>query len=233
MKYEAVIFDFFGTLVDVFSRREYENMLLQMSSILSVPREEFTQLWYGTAKKRGTGIIRSIEANIEHICRELKVQVHDSQIEEVARVRFNFTVRSMTSNKGGIEVISRLKSEGYRIALISNCSSETPKIWEDLPLARLFDVTVFSCLVGLQKPDPRIYRLAVDHLAVRPESCLYIGDGDGEELLGAASIGMHPVLIRASDEDANDALRTQAVSQKWDGPVIASLKEVLELVKRL
>ncbi len=231
MKYKAVIFDLFGTLVDVFSRREYENMLIEMSSILSVPYEEFTRLWFGTAKQRGTGIFRSLEASIEYICKELKVHVTDAKIKEATTVRFNFTARSMTSNRGGIEVVSHLKAEGYGIALISNCSPETPTIWEDLPFARLFDVTVFSCLVGLQKPDPRIYRLAVEQLTVKPESCLYIGDGDGDELLGAASVGMHPVLIRDSGEDTSDALRAQAGSQEWDGPVISSLNEILSYLE--
>ncbi len=231
MKYKAVIFDLFGTLVDVYSRRKYYQMLEEMALILSVPQAEFTRLWFGTSKQRGTGIFPSIEANIELICQELGVSVADNKVKEAASVRFKSVARSMTSVKGGIEVTSRLKSEGYGMALISNCSPEAPVIWEELPFARNFDVTVFSCLVGLQKPDPRIYQLAVERLSVKPESCLYIGDGDGDELFGAAGVGMHPVLYRDSNEDPDDALRAGTISKEWDGSVISSLKEVLTFLE--
>lgn len=231
VKYEAVIFDLFGTLVDIFSRREYYDMLEEMALILSVPQAEFTRLWFGTSKQRGTGIFPSIEINIGHICQELGVSIADKKMKEAASVRFKSVARSMSSVKGGIEVTSRLKSEGYGMALISNCSPEAPVIWEELPFARNFDVTVFSCLVGLRKPDPRIYHLAVEQLSVKPESCLYIGDGDGNELSGAAGVGMQPVLFRDSNEDPDDALRDGTTSKNWNGPVITSLEEVLSFLE--
>lgn len=231
MKYKAVIFDLFGTLVDVFSRREYYSVLAEMALLLSVPQAEFARLWLGTAKQRGTGLFPSIEANIEYICQELDVSIADDKVKKATLVRFNSVVRSMSVDKGGIEVTSRLKSEGYGVALVSNCSPETPVIWEGLPFAPMFDVTVFSCLVGLRKPDPRIYHLAAEKLCVKPESCLYIGDGDGDELFGAADVGMHPVLISNPQEDHSDAFRNGIISKEWDGPVVTSLKEVLTLLE--
>lgn len=231
MKYKAVIFDLFGTLVDVRSRSEYFDGLAQMASVLSVPSEEFMRLWLSTSKQRGTGIFSSIEANIEYICKELNVSAADNKVEEATSIRLNSAIHDMKVDKGGTEVVSHLKSKGYKVALISNCSPDVPILWEGLPFARLFEATVFSCLVGLQKPDPRIYRLAAEKLHVESESCLYIGDGDGDELAGAASAGMHPVLIRNPHEDPNDVLRAASISQEWNGPVIASLKEVLTLLK--
>jgi len=220
-KYKIVIFDLFGTLVYSFPRQEYETVLAEMSSLLSVPNYEFLRLWSGTSKQRFTGIFPDIEANLKHICQELKVQVTDALIEEAARIRFNFAVRSMKLKPGSIEVVSSLKSDGFRLALISNSAPEAPVIWKDLPFARLFDVAVFSCQVGLQKPDPRIFRLALEQLAVKPEQCLYVGDRADTDLFGAASIGLHPVLIRVPDADVAN----------WNGLVINSLEDLLELVK--
>ena len=91
------------------------------------------------------------------------------------------------------------------------------------------DATVFSCLAGVRKPDPRIYLLATEQLAVRPEECLYIGDGSSHELTGAASVGMHPVLIRVPYEDTPDAVRIN--EEEWDGPRVSSLTEVLTLLE--
>jgi len=94
----------------------------------------------------------------------------------------------------------------------------------------LIDVAIFSCVAGMKKPDPRIYRLATTQLAVEPENCLYIGDGSSKELTGAAEVGMHPVLIRDPDEDSSEVHRVDAEAEEWDGPVIASLSETLTLL---
>jgi putative hydrolase of the HAD superfamily len=60
---------------------------------------------------------------------------------------------------------------------------------------------------------------------VKPQDCLYVGDGSSHELTGARKVGMHPVQIHVPDEiiyflDEDD----------WDGTPISSLSEVLDLV---
>lgn len=228
MKYAAVIFDLFGTLVDNFSRREYESVVRQMASALSAPPNDFMRLWFDTGDQRTQGILQSPEGSIEYACRELNLRPQETQKGTAARLRFDFTRRTIVPRPDAVDVLSHLKSAGYKTGLISDCSSETPIIWQDTPFAPLFDATVFSCLAGVRKPDPRIYLLATEQLTVRPEKCLYIGDGSSHELTGAASVGMHPVLIRVPYEDTPDALRIN--EEEWDGPRISSLTEVLDLV---
>ena len=227
MRYGAIIFDLFGTLVDNFSRREYESVLAEMASALGAPPGDFIRLWFDTGNQRDRGILQSPEGNIEYICRELGVDVEEDREKTAARIRSDCTKRVIVPRVDAIEVLSRLKSAGYKTGLISDCSSETPIVWRDTPLAPLMDATVFSCLAGVRKPDPRIYLLATEQLAVRPEECLYIGDGSSHELTGAASVGMHPVLIRVLYEDTPDALRIK--EEEWNGPRISSLAEVLDL----
>jgi putative hydrolase of the HAD superfamily len=66
---------------------------------------------------------------------------------------------------------------------------------------------------------------------VKPEGCLYIGDGDEHELTGAAQVGMHPVLIRDPYENRTDVHRVDAEAEKWEGPAISSLRDVLTLLE--
>jgi len=229
MKYTAVIFDLFGTLVDSFSLREHESMLIEMASVLSAPSDDFIRLWVNTFTERATGIFQSPEANIEYICRKLGVPVEGTQIRLAAQIRFGFTLRFMKPRADAVEVLSQLRAEGYKTGLISDCTPEVPIIWKDTPLAPLIDTAIFSCSVGLKKPDPHIYQLAENKLEVKPESCLYIGDGGSQELTGASQVGMHPVLIRVPGEDSTDAYRIDG--EEWDGPAISSLKDVLTLVR--
>ncbi|OGO16920.1 MAG: hypothetical protein A2Z15_00320 [Chloroflexi bacterium RBG_16_50_11] len=231
MKYQAVIFDLFGTLVDIFSRREYENIVAEMASNLKVPYDNFYKIWMQTAKQRTSGVFRTGEENLEYICRELKIKVSATQVEAARRVRFDYVARALTPRKGAIEVLSKLKSSGYKIGLISNCSTEPPLIWPDTPFAPFFDTVLFSSVVGINKPDRRIFQMAVERLMVEPSKCVYIGDGGDNELAAAASTGMTPVLIRAAHEDSADALRPNDETKDFAGLKISSLKEVLNLVK--
>ena len=229
MKYEAVIFDLFGTLVDNYPYEEYQSVLGQMASILTISFDTFQQAWTETAQDRSLGIIRTIEANIEYICKKLGVGTDESKIELATKIRNDFIANVMRPRKDTLEVLSRLQSQGLKIGIISNCSPETPLIWEGTPLASLVDVAVFSSSVGIKKPDPRIYQLTSERLAVKPENCVYVGDGDSQELSGAARVDMYPVLIRLAGEDGTQP--HLANREDWDGPVISSLAEVVTLIK--
>ena len=225
MKYDAVIFDLFGTLVYNFPRPENDGALRRMASVLSAPPNDFVRLWSEAFTERMRGVFKSSQACIGHICHQLEVPVQYDQIELAASIRFTMTKQEVTTPRtDAVEVLSSLKSKGYKTGLISNCSAETTTIWEETPLAPFIDVTVFSCSEGLMKPDPHIYQIATERLAVEPGDCLYIADGMDQELTSALQLGMHPVLIRVPGEDSYDPYR-----EDWDGPVISSLKDVLTL----
>jgi putative hydrolase of the HAD superfamily len=228
MKYKAVIFDLFGTLVDNFTNTEYQQVLTDMSFVLRVPPDKFSKLWRDSFYLRTNGTHRTHEESIRYICRELDVPVTDEQVERAAAMRLDYTVKTMVPRPEAITVINTLKSSGYKVGLISDCSAETPAVWAYTPFVDIFDATVFSCVVCLKKPDPRIYQLACERLGVKPEDCLYIGDGSSYELTGALKVGMRPILIR----DPGETVDTHFVDREedWQGTLITSLKEVLNLV---
>ncbi|MFC2014740.1 HAD family hydrolase [Chloroflexota bacterium] len=228
MKYKAVVFDLFGTLINNIPSPINESMLVEMASILTVSGKESIRLWSDTYDQRSTGIFQNAEESIRYICKELGVSPPSTQVELAVRLRNEFIERMITPRPDSLEVLSYLKSASYKSGLITDCSAETVICWEKLPIANLIDVSVFSCSVGLKKPDPRIYHLAVEQLGVYPGDCLYIGDGGSQELTGAAAVGMHSVLIRHHDEDSSGINYER---EEWRGTVITSLKEVLELVK--
>jgi len=229
MKYKAVIFDLFGTLVDMFPLQDYESMLSEMADILSVSPEDFTRLWIETVNERFTGVLPTIESNIEHICQILGISLGTSQTTAAARIRYEFTRRLFTPRLNTIETLIQLKEAGCKIGLISDCSSEIPLLWPNTPFASVVDAPIFSCAVGFTKPDPHIYWLACKRLAIVPQDCLYVGDGGSHELTGASQIGMHTVLIRTPYKDGYDSYRPDA--KRWQGPVISTLKDILAFIE--
>ncbi|SCG72643.1 HAD family hydrolase [Micromonospora humi] len=119
-----------------------------------------------------------------------------------------------------LDVLDALRADGHPLALISNATSETAEAWPGGPLARRFDVAVFSCEAGLAKPDPAIYRLAAERLGVAPGDCVYVGDGADGELAGAAAVGM--TVLRTTEHNDTDP--------SWGGPAISGLGELPALL---
>jgi putative hydrolase of the HAD superfamily len=228
MKYQAVIFDLFGTLVRNFATPEYQEVLEQMAFSLSLPPAEFVKLWYSVSRERNTGGLESIKACIRHIGGILGRDLQDAQIEMAIKARLDYVRGMLAPRPNALDVLKTLKSKGYKIGLLSDCSIEIPMVFNETSLASLFDATVFSCSVGVKKPDPKIYAIASRQLGVEPEKCLYIGDGGSRELTGAAGVGMHPVMIQAYGQAELPQANSEAL--EWKGPVIHSLEEVLDLV---
>jgi putative hydrolase of the HAD superfamily len=229
MKYKAVVFDLFGTLVDNFTTPEYLRVLEAMSAVLGAPVDRFSRLWRGTFNLRTNGTHKTHQESIRYICGELGVPLTEEQVEKASTIRLDYTIKTLIPRPDTLPTINKLKSSGYKVALISDCSPETPAVWPQTPFNGLFHVSIFSCAAGVKKPDPRIYHMACDQLAIQPADCLYVGDGSSHELTGALKVGMHPVQIIDPRENADTHFVER--EENWTGPRIAYLKEVLDLVK--
>jgi putative hydrolase of the HAD superfamily len=234
MKYKAVVFDLFGTLVCDLVRPEYTDNLTRMAEALSAPADDFIRMWADTSLERNTGAFPSIKAAIIYICNQLGVQPEDGNVALAARFRQDYNRRVMTKPRpGAIEVISRLKKTGHKVGLISNCTPDAPTIWPETPFAPLVDVAVFSCSAGLKKPDNQIYKLAIEQLKVEARDCIFVANGQDGELQGAWEAEMYPVLIIA-DADREPLYRQPDDSERafveQKGTVIFSLDEVPGLV---
>ena len=229
MKYDAVIFDLFGTLVDNtefldFSRSEYNRTLSNVAATLSIPETDLLRLWSETVHERDAGLFPSMEEYFRHICREIGVEANPRQIARAVELRLEYLRSILLPRDHTVETLTELKASGYRLGLISDCSSEVPLLWPETPFAALLDGAIFSCEVKLTKPDPSIYRMVCDSLEVAPDRCLYVGDGGSSELTGAVEFGMDPVLIRALYDTV------KGNREDWKGTRISELNEVLELV---
>ena len=182
MKYDAVIFDLFGTLVDNtefldVSRSTYYQTLSKVAAALSIPEPDLHRLWSETVHDRDAGFFPTMEDYFQHICRDIGVKADERQIADAVALRLEYLRVILAPRNHTVETLTQLRASGYRLGLISDCSSEVPFLWPETPYVRLFDVAVFSCEVKLTKPDPRIYQTACDGLNVAPDRCLYVGDG--------------------------------------------------------
>ena len=93
------------------------------------------------------------------------------------------------------ETLQTLRDHGVRLGVVSNWDERLPKLLDRLDLVRHFDVVVVSSAVGLEKPNPRIFKHCLEQLGVEPEEALHIGDGPIDDVEGAMAAGMRALRI--------------------------------------
>jgi epoxide hydrolase-like predicted phosphatase len=99
-----------------------------------------------------------------------------------------------------LEAVRRIRSAGLRAAALTNNWATDGMRADDLK--PLFDVFVESSVVGLRKPDPRIYRHTCDAIGVAPSEAVFLDD-IGRNLKAARTLGMTTIKV----DDPDDALR--------------------------
>ncbi len=163
---EAVVFDLFGTLVYEFPRADWDGWLDTSAAILETDVDAFKAAWQATGIERQTGRLGDVEENLRTVAARAGAWPTDAQLTEILDARAEMYRKWFVPRPGAEEVLARLRAEGYRLGLISMCAPDAPAMWRASPLDNTVDVEVFSCDVGLRKPDPEIYLLATERLGV-------------------------------------------------------------------
>jgi putative hydrolase of the HAD superfamily len=191
----------------------------EICALLGVTREAFERVWLEEYPARMTG---DLEASMRRACGALGAA--DTHVAELVRLRVAAHAAMFVPRTDAVPTLTALRERGLAIGLVTNCGSEVPALWAASPLALLVDVTVFSAREGIKKPAPAIYERAAARLDVPADECVFVGDGHGGELAGAAVAGMLPVLLRPGDTTP---------PADWTGLAIERLGELPPLVESL
>ena len=218
MKYRAVIFDLWQTLVP-WDVEESTRFNAEVAKTIGVEPERYLEAWLTShhLPNRNTGPAAD---HFQALFGELGV---DADVDRVLAMRRERVRRVLVPRSDALPTLDELRRRGHLLGMISVCTEDVPQVWDDTPLGGKFDATVFSCNVGLSKPDPRIYELASEQLGVEPADCLFVGDGANDELPGAERAGMTALQLRAPGEQLTPD------GEVWTGAYIESLSEVVEL----
>jgi putative hydrolase of the HAD superfamily len=92
-------------------------------------------------------------------------------------------------------VLDRLRDAGMALGVVSNFEEWLEQLLERLGVRSYFAVSVVSGVEGVEKPDPRIFALAMDRAGVRPDESVYVGDNPEFDVDPALEAGMFPVLV--------------------------------------
>lgn len=115
-----------------------------------------------------------------------------SRREEILDVLY---AQTMSHTAHSREVLMRLK-ERMPLVLVSNFYGNLNTVLREFRLDGIFTHTVESAVVGIRKPDPRIFTLGVEALGLKPEEVTVVGDSIDKDILPARKAGCHTVWIK-------------------------------------
>lgn len=220
----AVVFDLFDTLIPGGAPAEREAVSRAMAADLGVPPDEFASLYRRTYDERARGRLGDLHEAIGALARRLGAEPGEDAVAAAVGRRLDFTL-SLHGATWAVPALRAIQRAGLRIGLVSDCTAETPMLWQESPLAAYVEATSFSCDTGIRKPAAEAYLVAVKALDVTPAECIYVDDGAGG-LTGAAELGMRAVRYLPGDPP-------QGVidGEEWGGETVADLEELLPLIR--
>jgi HAD superfamily hydrolase (TIGR01509 family) len=116
--------------------------------------------------------------------------------------------------------LAALRAHGLRLVVVSNANGTLGAHMERIGLRAAVDVVIDSCEEGVEKPDPRLFEIALARAGARRETTIHVGDLYQVDIVGARAAGIRAVLLDETD------LHPEA-----DCDRVASLAELVDRIK--
>jgi len=226
MVVRAVILDFGGTLADGhIDWDEYHRGIqgflkgLGFSVELSRLKRAISAALVRLEKVRARGEELTLEEVYAYALSKLGIPAEEEtlrMIHDLFRRHFKTTLYPCVE-----EVLEELSGR-YKLALLSNTMSDTPRIiLQQTGLIGHFEVVVCSRDLGMRKPNPRIFSYVLEKLGVEPGEAVHVGDSVEADMEGASRAGIRAIWIRGQE------------ASSWTGTTIRSVCELPELLAQI
>jgi putative hydrolase of the HAD superfamily len=106
------------------------------------------------------------------------------------------------------DVLARLRAGGARLAVVSNWDVSLHDVLERTALRPLVDAVAISAELGVAKPDPAIFHVALQRLGASADGALHVGDSLEHDVAGARAAGIDAVLVSRNGTQAPQGVRT-------------------------
>ena len=205
---EAVLFDWNNTLVQF----TWDDELLaegHRAGLRAIGRDdkpaEFTVRYRERVIDRGTP-----DEPYEGLLRELLPETTDEQIDAFVDAEHDAWAPAFQTLGAAQALLEALRSRGIKTGVILNSWPDPGRVLrgdiERAGLTGLLDTIVISSEVGMRKPDPGIFQLALEQLGVEPHDAMFVGDGLDTDVQGAGNLGMTTVQALWFHADDNPSI---------------------------
>ncbi len=185
---KAIIFDLGNVLIDDPEPRMYG----YYAEKLGIERS----LLEKTAKKNAINLQKGIisEAELwERVADELNINLPEDYVD----IWLEGFVKTFSERKDVFKLVTKVKKMGYKTAMLSNTEKPIASFIRAQDY-KDFDVFVFSCEVGMVKPESNIYKYTLKQLDVKAQETIFIDDRE-ENIEGAEKLGIKGILFKGVD----------------------------------
>jgi epoxide hydrolase-like predicted phosphatase len=194
---KSIIFDAGRVLVTDVPLKKIAEELSQKASMSQAelhsylyPNEHWTKLTLGQISE---------DKYWDHFLEASKVDIDKKALKEMVRN----ALRPIADN---VKLIPLLKDR-YQLSILSNHAKEWSQFMrEEFDFFRYFQQIIFSCDVGLRKPDPKMYKLVLERLGSQPDECLFVDD-KRRNTNGAEELGMKTITLEDTSGLRGELLR--------------------------
>jgi putative hydrolase of the HAD superfamily len=185
-------------------------------------REAFRKAFYHaddtlteTRALKGLGFRKTVEEQAGRVWEALAWNEPESKLRAVVEDFIERTRRNMERNRSLLNDLSAT----FRLGIVSNFYGNLEPVCEELGIRHLFGCLIDSNVVGVVKPDPKIFQAALDRLEVRAGETVFVGDNVFRDMEGARDMGMPHILVAGASPEARGPCCP-------GDPVIRSLEEL-------
>jgi putative hydrolase of the HAD superfamily len=190
----AFLFDFGGTLdsdgqhwLDRFYR------IYEQVGLVSIPKEKIKEAFYWADAQleadpaiRAAGFRLMMERHVR--CQFEKLGLEDAKRQaEAASIFYRFSEKVLHRNR---RIMERLHHAGLKLGVVSNFYGNVETLCQEAGLKPFLSVILDSIIVGLKKPDPQIFQLALARLKLPAAQVAFVGDSFERDILPAKALGM-------------------------------------------
>jgi putative hydrolase of the HAD superfamily len=194
---EAVLFDFGGTLdADGVPWKERFHRLCVDEGLTGLSPARFDRAFYD-ADDALVGAIPStlsFRDTVGRLADGVTAALRPADPRLAARIAARFAEEVERHTERNRPFLARL-AERYRLGIVSNFYGNLLTVCDNLGIRPLCSVIVDSAQVGFTKPDPRIFRHAVDGLGLPTSAVTFVGDSLPRDMEGARTVGMRHVWL--------------------------------------
>jgi len=208
----ALIFDLYGTMIDIRTDEEDQciyNMLSRYLSyhMINITPEELRSEYFGNIQRNMTKSKEIYpEVDIYKIFFDIlyrygRKRYHKNFIIDIAMLFRSLTIRHFGVFDGLYDALGTIVKK-YKTAIVSDAQwvFAEPEM-AMLGLDQFFEQRILSSRIGYKKPDSRLFHLAAQKLGVKPENTIYIGDNPEKDAVGAKKAGMRYIMFNSGRDD--------------------------------
>lgn len=195
MKHKAILFDIDDTLYDstrqsTLARKNAIEAMIEAG--LDVNKKKAEETLAKVIREYGSNYSNHFNKLLKKLGKKPNQRIIAAGIVAYHNTKFTY----LHPFEDTLPTLLKLRDMGYKLGVITD--GKSMKQWEKLirlGLQHFFDTVVISEEVGVEKPEKKIFAVACNKLALKPQNCVYVGNHLGKDIAGANNAGMTSVRI--------------------------------------